>query len=85
MYFSVRNLKKSFHKNKLVLKNLSFSMNKGEILSFVGESGSGKSTFLNCISGLENIDSGTIILNEKILSGKGRTVRAQDRRFFFFF
>ena len=67
MYFSVRNLKKSFHKNKLVLKNLSFSMNKGEILSFVGESGSGKSTFLNCISGLENIDSGTIILNEKIL------------------
>ena len=67
MYFSVKNLKKSFHKNKLVLKNLSFSMNKGEILSFVGESGSGKSTFLNCISGLENIDSGTIILNEKIL------------------
>jgi ABC-type Fe3+/spermidine/putrescine transport system ATPase subunit len=80
MYFSVRNLKKSFHKNKLVLKNLSFSMNKGEILSFVGESGSGKSTFLNCISGLENIDSGTIILNEKILNGKGKTVRAQDRR-----
>lgn len=80
MYFSVKNLKKSFHKNKLVLKNLSFSMNKGEILSFVGESGSGKSTFLNCISGLENIDSGTIILNDKILNGNGKTVRAQDRR-----
>ena len=41
MYFSVKNLKKSFQKNKLVLKNLSFSMNKGDILSFVGESGSG--------------------------------------------
>ena len=80
MYFSVKNLKKSFHKNKLVLKNLSFSMNKGEILSFVGESGSGKSTFLNCISGLENIDSGTIILNDKILNGNRKTVRAQDRR-----
>ena len=80
MYFFVKNIKKSYRCDNPVLKNLSFSMSKGEILSFVGESGSGKSTFLNCISGLENIDSGTIILNEKILNGKGKTVRAQDRR-----
>ena len=56
MYFFVKNIKKSYNRDFPVLKNLSFSMSKGEILSFVGESGSGKTTFLRSVSGLEKLD-----------------------------
>ena len=43
-----------------VLKNVSLSLKKGEVISIIGPSGSGKSTMLRCISGLERIDNGFI-------------------------
>ena len=46
-----------------VLKNVSLSLKKGEVISIIGPSGSGKSTLLRCISGLEHIDKGTIEFN----------------------
>ena len=63
MFLKVKNLIKSYADNQPVLKKLNFHLQKGELLSFVGESGAGKSTFLKCLSGLEKIDSGEIILN----------------------
>ncbi|MBU3013435.1 amino acid ABC transporter ATP-binding protein [Poseidonibacter lekithochrous] len=46
-----------------VLKNIDFSVKKGEIVVVCGPSGSGKSTLIRCINGLEDIDSGTILVD----------------------
>ena len=48
----VKNLKKNYG-NREILKNISFSIRKGEIISIIGESGAGKSTLMRCINGLE--------------------------------
>ena len=64
MFLNVKNLCKSYGAEEPVIKKLNFSLKKGEIISFIGESGSGKTTFLKCLAGLENIDSGLIELNE---------------------
>lgn len=55
----VKNLKKSFDDN-VVLKDISFNVDRGEVLAIIGPSGSGKSTLLRCITGLEEEDSGMI-------------------------
>ncbi|MCB2296918.1 amino acid ABC transporter ATP-binding protein [Clostridium tagluense] len=56
-------INKSFDENE-VLKNVSLSLKKGEVISIIGPSGSGKSTLLRCISGLEHMDSGLIEFND---------------------
>ena len=60
----VENLKKSFGTLE-VLKGVSFSVNKGEILSIIGSSGSGKTTLLRCLNFLEDADEGLIKLKMK--------------------
>jgi len=55
----VRGLSKSF-KTLEVLKDISFSVHRGEVLSIIGPSGSGKSTLLRCITHLETVSGGTI-------------------------
>ena len=55
----VENLKKSFG-DLDVIKGISFSVHKGEVLSIIGPSGSGKSTILRCISQLETVQNGLI-------------------------
>lgn len=56
------NVNKSFGDNK-VLANIDFSIEDNEIFGLVGPSGVGKSTFLNCIAGLEDYQSGSIIVD----------------------
>ena len=60
----VKNIQKSFGKTE-VLKGLSFSLDKGEVLSIIGSSGSGKTTLLRCINFLEIADEGEIYVNGK--------------------
>ena len=64
----VEDLIKSYDKGKPVLKNISFSLYKGEVVVIVGPSGCGKSTFLRCLNKLEAIDSGVIKLDGKSIS-----------------
>ena len=56
------NIFKSFGKRK-ILNNISFELNKGDILGFIGPNGSGKTTTIKCILGLNSIDNGTVVIN----------------------
>ena len=67
----VENLKKTFNDNLEILKEISFSVQKGEVLSIIGPSGSGKSTLLRCISQLEDVTDGTITICGKKLVENG--------------
>lgn len=58
----VKNVRKSFGSLE-VLKGIDLTVKKGEVLSLIGGSGSGKSTLLMCINGLEQIQSGHIIVD----------------------
>lgn len=55
----VRNLCKKYGENE-VIHDISFDVNKGEVLAVIGPSGSGKSTLLRCINQLEKVNGGTI-------------------------
>ena len=59
---NVENLSKNFGDLK-VLKNISTTVNKGEVISIIGPSGSGKSTFLRCINKLEEPTKGHIYID----------------------
>lgn len=56
----LKHIKKSFEDSKEVLKDISFCVEEGEVVSILGPSGSGKSTLLRSATFLEQIDSGTI-------------------------
>ena len=77
----VRNLKKHFDSLD-VLKGVSFSLEKGQVLAIIGSSGGGKSTLLRCLNFLETPDEGEIIVNGKqLLSSSEEEVR-QNRLHF---
>lgn len=57
-----KNLCKKFGK-KEILKDVSFSINEGDILAFIGPNGSGKTTTIKLILGLQRIDSGSVNIN----------------------
>ena len=63
----VRNLKKSFGKDTVVLKGVDFSLEKGETVAIIGSSGSGKTTLLRCLNFLTVPDEGQIVVNGKTL------------------
>lgn len=62
------------------LKNVSFSLEKGELAAVVGESGSGKSTLLNCIGALDNPTSGTVLIDRQDLFAMKEEERTIFRR-----
>ena len=62
----VNNIKKSFEGTE-VLRDISFSLERGQVLTIIGSSGSGKTTLLRCLNFLENPDSGTISIDGKPL------------------
>ena len=65
----VKKLKKKFGKN-IVLKDINFTVNEGDIISIVGPSGSGKSTLLRCINMIEKPSGGDIVFEGKSLMDK---------------
>ncbi len=62
----VEHISKNFEDTE-VLKDIGFSLEKGEVLSIIGSSGSGKTTFLRCLNFLEQPDTGVIRVNGEVL------------------
>ncbi|NLL76412.1 MAG: amino acid ABC transporter ATP-binding protein [Clostridiales bacterium] len=76
----VKHLKKSYENNEPVLKDIDFSLQKGEVVVIVGPSGCGKSTFLRCLNLLEPIDEGSIILNGETIDRKDKNVHQHRQK-----
>ncbi|WP_296695847.1 amino acid ABC transporter ATP-binding protein [Ruminococcus sp.] len=77
----VKNLSKSFGSLE-VLKDISFNVEKGEVVAIIGPSGSGKSTLLRCINQLERADGGIINVcgtDMLVKNTKGKTVYADTK------
>ena len=67
---SIRHLSKSFGDHQ-VLKDVDFSVAKGEVVSIIGSSGSGKSTLLRCMNLLEKPSGGEVRYHDKDIRGEG--------------
>ena len=77
----VKNLKKNFGSTD-VLKGVSFSLERGQVLAIIGSSGGGKSTLLRCLNFLESPNSGEIIVEGKqLLSGSEEEIRRNRLHF----
>ena len=77
----VNNLKKGFG-NTDVLKDVSFSLDEGQVLAIIGSSGSGKTTLLRCLNFLEAPDEGQIIVGGKqLLSTSEEEIRKNRLHF----
>ncbi|MDD5953886.1 MAG: amino acid ABC transporter ATP-binding protein [Firmicutes bacterium] len=77
----VKNLKKNFGSTD-VLRGVSFSLEKGQVLTIIGSSGSGKTTLLRCLNFLETPDAGEILVNGKLLTSKNEDDIRQNRLHF---
>lgn len=71
----IRHLSKSFG-NHEVLKDINFTVNKGEVVCIIGSSGSGKSTLLRCVNLLEKPSGGEIIYNGDNILDEKHDIRA---------
>lgn len=83
----VEHISKSFGKTE-VLKDINFSLEKGQVLSIIGSSGSGKTTLLRCLNFLERPDKGSIRVNDEVLfdannkeSGREEEIRKKRLHF----
>ena len=65
----LKNINKAYDSN-VIIKDLSLSVEKGEVIVILGPSGCGKSTLLRCINGLEPIQSGEILLDGQVISNR---------------
>ena len=66
-YLKIEGFCKTFNDDFQVLKDINFSLDKGQVLSIIGSSGSGKTTLLRCLNFLTTLDKGKIILDGDVL------------------
>jgi ABC-type lipoprotein export system ATPase subunit len=90
LIIEARDVVKTYHtgtENVTALRGIHFGVQRGEMVAVMGPSGCGKTTLLNCLSGLDNIDSGTITLEgedlAKMKDRKRTTYRAKRMGFVF--
>lgn len=75
----VKNIHKNFGKTQ-VLKGISFSLEKNEVISILGSSGSGKTTLLRCLNFLETPDKGSISIAGKEIFNADDKVKKSDKQ-----
>jgi ABC-type polar amino acid transport system ATPase subunit len=73
------NLNKTFANGVRALKDFSLHVDRSEVVVVIGPSGSGKSTFLRCLNGLEEVDSGSIVVDGTPLD-EGKANRLEIRK-----
>ena len=64
LLFDVRNISFSYE-DELIFSNISFSIEKGDVLCILGPNGTGKTTMIKCLNGLYDVDDGEIFINGK--------------------
>ena len=77
---TVSNIKKAYGEKNEVLKGFDLQIADGEFTVILGASGSGKSTFLNCLSGLERVDDGSIKYNDVDITELSDTALTKFRK-----
>ncbi len=77
-FLEIRRISKSYAGHP-VLDRLSMSVEEHQVVSLIGSSGSGKSTLLRCITGLDSLDSGEILMAGERISGPGVNLNALRR------
>ncbi len=75
----VQNLRKNFGSLE-VLRDVSFSVEKGDVVAIIGSSGSGKSTLLRCLIDLETVSGGTIVIDGRTLCRDGAYVSVKEKK-----
>lgn len=73
----IQHLNFKYHK-KMILQDISFTLNKGEIIAIIGPSGAGKSTLLRSIAMLTPPNEGKIIFRDKLIYSSRDSIRKQD-------
>src|SRR5690554_1243850 len=77
----IKNLRKLFCKGDICVANgINLDIYEGEILTILGKSGSGKTSFLRMIAGLENPDSGEVLIDEKLVFSNSVNVEPKNRK-----
>ena len=77
-FIEIRDISKSYG-DLPVIKRLSMTVEEHDVVSLIGPSGSGKSTLLRCITGLESIDDGEILVHGDRITGAGVDINALRR------
>ena len=83
MYLEIKDMKKSFGSGESynqVLQGITTNIEQGQMCVIQGSSGSGKSTMLNCIGGLDTMDSGSVKVDGKEISGLNADELSEYRR-----
>ena len=75
----VRNIQKNYGKTE-VLNDISFSLEKGQVLAIIGSSGSGKTTLLRCLNFLETPQEGSIVVNGKTIFDAASAFQLTDEQ-----
>ena len=79
-YIEFRGICKSYDGINQVLKNIDLTIEKGELVTLLGPSGCGKSTLLRSLAGLEDINSGQIILDGEDISFNTNFIETTNNR-----
>ena len=80
----IENLNKSFG-DHYIFKNFTFTIKQGDFVIFSGKSGSGKTTLLNMIGGIEQFDSGMILIDDLDLSNNNDIIKLYREKIGFLF
>lgn len=82
-YIEFKNVKKVYNMGEVeieALAGVNFSIEKGELVIIAGASGAGKTTILNILGGMDNLSSGEILVDEKVISKRNTTELITYRR-----